>query len=74
MPIYEYVCDECHKPFEKIVINKTEKIACPKCGSKRHTMKFSVVNASVKGGDGGSMTGFDGSGGGCCPPSGCGCA
>jgi putative FmdB family regulatory protein len=73
MPIYEYVCDECHKPFEKIVINKTEKIACPKCGSKRHTMKFSVVNASVKGGDGGSMTGFGG-GGGCCPPSGCGCA
>ena len=72
MPIYEYVCDDCHKPFEKIVMKKNEKIACPTCGSNRHTMKFSVVNASVKGGDGGSMTGFGG-GGSCCNPGGCGC-
>ncbi len=75
MPIYEYVCEECHSPFEKIVLSKTESISCPKCGSDRHTMQFSVVNTSVKGGDGGSMSGFGtgSGGGGCCNPGGCGC-
>ena len=70
MPIYEYVCDECHKPFEKIVIKKTEKIACPKCGSKRHTMQFSVVNTSVKSSNGGGCPDFGGEG--CGNPGGCG--
>ena len=70
MPIYEYVCDECHKPFEKIVINKTEKIACRKCGSKRHTMQFSVVNTSVKSSNGGGCPDFGGEG--CCNPGACG--
>jgi len=50
MPIYEYICQECQSPFERIVLSKTERIACPKCGSKRHTMKFSVVNTAIKSG------------------------
>ena len=71
MPIYEYICQECQSPFERIVLNKTETVQCPKCGSERHTMRFSVVNTAVKGGDGGFAMG--GGGGGCCGPSGCGC-
>jgi putative FmdB family regulatory protein len=35
MPIYEYVCDDCQAQFEKIVINKQQEIACPKCASKK---------------------------------------
>jgi putative FmdB family regulatory protein len=69
MPIYEYICDDCRNPFERIVLNKTEQIACPKCGSDKHTLQFSVVNTSIRG-NGGSMPS---AGGGCCSSSGCGC-
>ena len=42
MPIYEYVCDDCQAQFEKIVINKQQEIACPKCASKKATIQLSV--------------------------------
>jgi len=29
MPIYEYICEDCQAHFEKIVLNKTQEIACP---------------------------------------------
>ena len=35
MPIYEYRCNQCQKEFEKLVFNTSEKIACPKCKSKK---------------------------------------
>jgi putative FmdB family regulatory protein len=35
MPIYEYHCDQCQTEFEKLVLNTSEKIACPKCKSKK---------------------------------------
>ncbi len=37
MPIYDYVCKDCHKSFEKVltlVEHDKELIACPHCGSK----------------------------------------
>lgn len=37
MPVYDYVCHDCHKEFE-VVLTLTEHdrkaISCPKCGSK----------------------------------------
>jgi len=37
MPVYDYICNDCHKEFE-VVLTLTEhdkdKIACPKCRSK----------------------------------------
>jgi len=72
MPIYEYVCQECNRPFERIVLRQTEPISCPNCGSKRNTLQYSVVNTPNKSGNGGA-TSMSGSGGGCCGPSGCGC-
>ena len=36
MPVYDYVCLDCHKEFEK-VLTLTEhdgQIVCPHCGSK----------------------------------------
>ncbi|MBI2816288.1 MAG: zinc ribbon domain-containing protein [Acidobacteria bacterium] len=70
MPIYEYVCQECQNQFEKIILKKSEPIECPKCGSERNTMRFSVVNTSVKSGDNGCPMPMGG--GGCCGPGGCG--
>ena len=38
MPVYEYVCNECHTSFEVILTikeNDTEEVFCPKCGCKK---------------------------------------
>jgi putative FmdB family regulatory protein len=37
MPVYDYVCLDCHKPFETILsLNEHDKEApkCPHCGSR----------------------------------------
>lgn len=71
MPIYEYVCDECDTHFEKIVINKQQEIACPKCASKRATIQLSVFAAATNGAS--SSGPSSSSGGGSCCGGGCGC-
>ena len=45
MPIYEYLCEECQTQYEKLVLSKNEKIACPKCGSARKTQQLSTFAA-----------------------------
>jgi putative FmdB family regulatory protein len=34
MPIYEYLCRNCHKQFQNLILNKKEEqtILCPECG------------------------------------------
>jgi putative FmdB family regulatory protein len=69
MPIYEYLCDECETRFEKIVINKQQEIACPKCASKKASIQLSVFATTTANGNGASAkpsTSFSGSGGSCC--------
>jgi putative FmdB family regulatory protein len=36
MPVYDYVCHDCHKTFELILTLKEHEVEakCPKCGSK----------------------------------------
>lgn len=37
MPVYDYICNDCHKSFELVLtLTKHDKeiIACPNCGSK----------------------------------------
>ena len=37
MPVYDYVCHDCHKSFEKVLTldkHDHEPIQCPHCGSK----------------------------------------
>ncbi|MBI4464061.1 MAG: zinc ribbon domain-containing protein [Acidobacteria bacterium] len=70
MPIYEYVCEDCRKPFEKIVLNRAEPIACPSCGSERHQLQLSVVAQPRKAGNGESAAAAGPS---CCASGGCGC-
>jgi len=75
MPIYEYICEDCQAQFEKIVFNKAQEIACPKCASKKNTPQLSVFSASNSSSNGPSAkrsTSFSG-GGGCCG-GGCGCS
>jgi putative FmdB family regulatory protein len=75
MPIYEYICDECETRFERIVINKQQQIACPKCASKKATIQLSVF-ATANGANGASAKSSrssGSSGGGSCCGGGCGC-
>jgi putative FmdB family regulatory protein len=36
MPVYDYLCTDCHKEFEKVLtLDQHEKqVTCPHCGSK----------------------------------------
>jgi putative FmdB family regulatory protein len=75
MPIYEYVCDECETPFERIVLNRAQEIACPKCGGNKNTIQLSVFAAATNDNGNGSSakpSGGSSAGGGCCG-GGCGC-
>jgi putative FmdB family regulatory protein len=81
MPIYEYICEDCQTHFERIV-GKTiaangDHIVCPKCGSERKNLQFSVFS-SPRGSSGGdessSSSRTESASGGCgCTPSSCGC-
>lgn len=53
MPIYEYVCDDCGKQFEKFVrsITSVVEVKCPECGSVNVRKGWSVFGTG--GGDGG---------------------
>ena len=68
MPIYEYVCEECETRFEKIVINKQQEIACPKCASKKASVQLSVFATANGSSNGASAKSSSSSGGGgsCC--------
>ena len=37
MPVYDYICHDCNKPFEVILtLSEHDKaVKCPKCGSTR---------------------------------------
>lgn len=75
MPIYEYICDDCKTPFEKVVFNKQQEISCPKCSSKKTTIQLSVF-ATHSGGGSSTPSSFSGggaSGGGGCCGGGCAC-
>jgi len=36
MPVYDYVCLDCHKEFEKVLTltEPEEQMTCPHCGSQ----------------------------------------
>jgi putative FmdB family regulatory protein len=73
MPIYEYICDDCGERYERIVMNKSTVVACPKCESTKKTVQLSVFAAPANGkaSEGASAAPFNG--GGCCSPGSCGC-
>jgi len=48
MPIFEYICKECHHHFEALIYGQ-EKASCPKCESKRLEPQLSTFAVSAKG-------------------------
>jgi len=48
MPIFEYICRECHHQFETLLYGK-EKAKCPKCHAIRLEPQLSVFAVSAKG-------------------------
>jgi putative FmdB family regulatory protein len=37
MPVYDYVCNDCHKTFERVLTlheHDSEQMRCPHCGSQ----------------------------------------
>jgi putative FmdB family regulatory protein len=48
MPIFEYICKECHHQFETLLYGK-EKAECPKCHATRLEPQLSVFAVSAKG-------------------------
>lgn len=53
MPIYEYDCKQCRRPFEKLIrsIPSSEPILCPECGSaeiERTLSKVVVKSGAAK--------------------------
>lgn len=48
MPIFEYICKECHHQFEALVYAK-EKAECPICHATRLEPQLSVFAVSAKG-------------------------
>ena len=45
MPIYEYICNDCGRLFDKLVSSSsTSKLACPHCGSKKTAKQLSTIN------------------------------
>ncbi len=51
MPIYEYHCDTCDKPFELLIRGK-EKPQCPVCGGKNVRQMISAGGFVSKGAGG----------------------
>ncbi|MGC8657466.1 MAG: FmdB family zinc ribbon protein [Desulfomonilaceae bacterium] len=46
MPIFEFVCEECGKQFERIffISECDTAVTCPSCGSERTKKSFSVFS------------------------------
>jgi putative FmdB family regulatory protein len=73
MPIYEYVCNDCEARYERIVMSAKQKIECPKCASKRHTLQLSVFSAGKSSSGSASSASSAPAGCGGCTPNTCGC-
>jgi putative FmdB family regulatory protein len=55
MPIYEFDCQDCGKPFETLVIGfSTAEVHCPECKGKN--IKKKISSFAVKGGTIGAPT------------------
>lgn len=47
--LYDFVCGECSEEFEKLV-ESTNKVECPNCGSTNTHVKFNTPSVKVHGG------------------------
>jgi putative FmdB family regulatory protein len=48
MPVYEFLCKDCHKPFEIVqpmAAYDPSSVTCPGCGSRRVERRWTSVFA-----------------------------
>lgn len=52
MPLFEFVCNDCSRPFEELVRSTSaiNDVTCPKCGSSQVNKKISTFASRVSGG------------------------
>jgi putative FmdB family regulatory protein len=52
MPIFEFVCQDCDKDFEDLVLslNRMDEVVCPTCGSGHVKKKMSTFSSKAAGG------------------------
>ncbi len=52
MPIFEFVCNTCEKPFEELVrsANAVDEVICPQCGSTKVQKQISMFASRSSGG------------------------
>jgi putative FmdB family regulatory protein len=46
MPIFEYICKDCKKPFEALIMG-SRQAACPSCHGRNLAQQFSVFAAGA---------------------------
>jgi len=70
MPVYEYVCRDCGRAFERYVQRWSEAVTCPACagGAVEKQLSTFAMAGRASGSGGGPLAG-----GGCCGGGGCGC-
>lgn len=76
MPLYEYKCGECERPFELLVASPAlaDAVVCRHCGSDSVRRLVSSFAAHSSGGESAFAAPAPRSGGGCaCGGGGCGC-
>jgi putative FmdB family regulatory protein len=51
MPLFEFVCGECSRPFEELVrsISAVQDVTCPACGSSQVNKKISTFASRLSG-------------------------
>ena len=56
MPIFEFICQDCERPFEELVFGfNVDGVVCPSCGSEQVRKKMSTFT-SKSGRDGASLS------------------
>ncbi|MFM8322181.1 MAG: FmdB family zinc ribbon protein [Chloroflexota bacterium] len=52
MPIYEFICGDCGRPFEELLRSQAaiSTVKCPVCGSPSVNKKLSTFASKVSGG------------------------
>lgn len=56
MPLFEYKCRACGKPFDELVNHPEDPVVCPFCKSSDAEKKLSVFAASVGSGSSASAS------------------
>lgn len=71
MPIFEFECTECGRPFEELVRSASAvgEVVCPACGSQQIQKKISTFAAKVAGSGSFSAGSFSNSPAACNPGS-----